>query len=164
MPRTGLISLRQVTAKHARFIRANRAMVDRECDDGGRHAKNHVYQHPYFKPRTGKLQAGTGYRVIKTPGGRRVRVRNRVRYAAPIDRGSRPHEIHAKVGGWGSGDEAQQGLLHFYWKQKGRWVSTPMVNHPGNRPYRFPWKATYSAYRITGQSLRVGMAQLATKF
>lgn len=46
-----------------------------------------------FQRRTGKLQAGTRRRIIKTASGKLLEFENAVDYARPVSSGSRPHPI-----------------------------------------------------------------------
>jgi hypothetical protein len=149
----GPIDLHEVAKIHARLIESHTKMMDSEAADAAKHAENQVYQSPRFRPRTGRLQAATSGTVIPIRGGRRIVVRNTAKYAAPIDRGARPHLIRPR--------RAQ--ALRFV-ARDGRIVFTRLVRHPGNKPYRFLWRATFSAYRIAGQGLQAGMQRVAARW
>jgi hypothetical protein len=77
---------------------------------------------------------------------------NPAKYAGAIDQGARPHVIRPK----------RARFLRFVIRNQV--VFTKLVNHPGNRPYKFLWRATYSGWRIAGEGMRLGMARLARKF
>ena len=158
-----LTNLQQVHRSHNHFLAQNERMLEEAAQLAGKHSVDHVQRYPKFTPRTGKLQRGQKYLVRRTKSGRLLFLRNDVPYANPIDKGARPHPIDAKQSGW-DGDTARQGYLTFYWKKKGRWVSTPHVNHPGNRPYKFAYRAWRSAYRVEGQILTRRMTELASRF
>jgi hypothetical protein len=156
----GPISIPDVRVKHQRFEHALESLVDRVSTQSGNLARRHVYQTPHFKPRTGNLQRSTDFQVVRLKSGRRIKIYNTAPYAAAIDRGARPHIIRAR----------KARALHFNWP--GFWsVSTKSpewflrsVHHPGNKPYRFLWHATWGAYRFAGGRLRHGMTLLARKF
>lgn len=147
-----LANLPAVRRGHDRFIRDNEAMVAEVSELAGNLAVQHVQAYPEFKPRTGALQRATNYRVIRTSGGRILRIENPKEYAATIDTGSRAHKITAK----------NAPFLRF--KIKGRWIRTKSVNHPGTKPYKFLFNATDAAYRSMGQRLNAGMKRLASRF
>jgi hypothetical protein len=46
----------------------------------------------------------------------------------------------------------------------GKAVFARRVNHPGNRPYKFLWRATNDAGRILGQGLESRMQRAARDF
>ena len=150
----GPISLVQVKTKHAQFERAHAEMVNETCERSEYVARMHVLQQPHFRPRTGALQKATQAKTVRLRNGHLVRISNPKPYAAAIDLGARPHVIRAR--------RAQ--ALHFYWARMGLWFTGPRVNHPGNKPYRFLWHATWGAYRFAGHSLRAGMRRVAQRF
>ena len=150
---TGPISIGEAKRHHERLMRLNSELVNKESHYAARHIENHVYQHPYFKPRTGNLQARTQGRVVRLRGGRKIIARNAAKYAAPIDRGARPHVIRPR----------RRKALRFVTKN-GTVVFARKVNHPGNRPYRFLWRATYSAYRLMGDGLSLGVQRVGRQF
>ena len=138
---------------HEHFLAGNeRLLVDAE-NRAGRHAEVYVQEHSEFKRRTGKLQDTTSYRLVKTTGGRILRIVNPQPYAKAIDTGSKAHEIVAKNGG----------VLAFMGRS-GVMVFRRRVWHPGTRPYKFLYNAADSAYRVLGQDLAHGMQDLAKRF
>lgn len=150
---SGPINLREVFAAHDRFKKLHSEMVEKETADAAEHIEAHVEAHPTFKPRTGNLQRQTKARVINRGGKTLViRAENKAPYANPIESGARPHVIRARKGG----------SLRF--RVGGRMVFAKAVNHPGNKPYRFLYRATNSAGRILQQGLASGMARIAKRF
>lgn len=141
--------------EHLKFERAFRDAVDDEARAAAGYIETHVQKYPGFKPRTGNLQAATEGRVVRV-GNRNIRIvgSNRKAYAEPIDLGARPHKIEGRNGG----------NLRFFWKKQNRWVTTRSVNHPGNRAYRFLYRATTAAGRVFVTSMSERMTQLARKF
>ena len=151
---TGPIILPPLKVAGNRFCAAHNAMIDRACTYAAGMGVAHVYSYPQFKPQTGALQRATSYKILRSSSGRIVRLRNRKKYAAAIDSGARAHLIlprRAKV-------------LAFYSAKAGRMIFTRRVNHPGNRPYKFLYRAHRAAYRLAGQELAKGMAKAARKF
>lgn len=147
-----IVNLPEVRSGHERFLRGHERLVEDVSNRGGDVALQHVKAYPGFKPQTGKLQAKTDYRVVRLKGGKLLRIANPLPYAGPIDGGARPHVIRAK----------NSPYLHF--KGKRGWARVKFVNHPGNRPYKFLYRATSAAYRVMGQDLRSGMTELAKRF
>jgi hypothetical protein len=120
------VDIGRLRAAHDKFLKAHAAMVAGELYNAGNVAMAEVIRHPGFKPRTGGLQKATSFRVLKTSGGKVVRLKNTKSYAHPIESGSRPHRIVAKNGR----------ALRFLGRD-GNYVFRRAVNHPGNRPYWF---------------------------
>jgi len=134
------------------FILAETSRAMREAlAFGGRHAVNHVWSHPGFKPNTGRLQGSTKAKVVRTRGGNLLRLTNSAKYAVPIDTGARPHVIKGRNGGF----------LHF--KGKFGWVRTRSVDHPGNRPYKFMYRAHHSAARVIERNLTQKLSRIASR-
>lgn len=134
------------------FILAETSRAAREAlAFGGKHAVAHVWSYPGFRPNTGKLQGATRAKVIRTRGGSLLRLTNSAKYATPIDTGARPHVIKGKNGGF----------LHF--KTKTGWVRTRSVNHPGNRPYKFMYRAHHSAGRVIERNLTQKLSRIASR-
>lgn len=148
----GPINLGKVMSAHAKFRRAHASLVDKEVDSAGKFGVQHVHLHPTFRPRTRNLQKQTEYKVVRLKSGSVLRLRNRAKYAKSIDQGARPHMIAAR----------RRRTLRFVWK--GVVVFHRFVNHPGNKPYRFLYKATTAAGRVFETSMRSGMDRLAKNF
>ena len=149
-----LTNFEQVRRGHDHFLAQNQRLILESLEKAGRHAKDHVKQYPQFKPRTGNLQKKTTARVVRTRGGRVLKLDNKAKYADAIDGGARPHQIVGKSGGF----------LRFFWAKHRRWVTTRKVNHPGNRPYKFMFRAWNSAGRVERQLLEHGMRDIARDF
>lgn len=99
-------------------------------------------KNPNDKPRTGKLARSWEVKVL----GRSTTftVLNRAPYAAPIEKGARPHAIRAKK------------VSHLRFRGRdGRWRTVKMVRHPGNAAYRLLETAAVIAVRQRYGSARV---------
>ena len=149
-----LTNLREVHRAHNHFLAQNERMLDEASKLAGAHSVDHVQRYPAFKPRTGKLQHGQRFTVRRLSSGRLLKLYNDDPYANPIDKGAKPHPIVAR----------RAPYLHFYWQKKQRWFRGKSVNHPGNRPYKFAYRAWRSAYRVEGQILARRMTELALRF
>jgi hypothetical protein len=148
-----LVNLDEVRRGHDRFLADNERLIDEETERAGRHATEHVRKFPLFKPRTGKLQSKQKHRVARIGKNRRLVIFNTAAYANSIDAGARPHIILPKY----------RNKLRFRGRN-GQWVFADRVRHPGNKPYRFGFRATQSAYRVLGQSLKKRMSEAASRF
>lgn len=137
---------------HARFLAANERMVSSVLERTGTFAENYVKQHPTFKPRTGQTQAKTGHRILKTRGGKILRVFNKSKHAEALEFGARPHVIVPR----------RAKFLRFM--VKGKLVFARKVNHPGNKPYKFLYRALNASGRIVEPNLRADMAKIARDF
>lgn len=133
------------------LLAATNEALDEAADEAGRQGVEHVYQSPGFKPKTGNLQRATSYRVLKL-GGRVLRLQNTKPYAPAIDTGARPHVILPR-----------NGTFLRFWSH-GALVFARKVNHPGNRPYKFLWSATYAAGRVLEQGIAYRMSSIASRF
>lgn len=147
-----LVNLTEVRQRHDHFLAQNERMLDAASEVAGKHSIDHVQRYPKFKPRTGRLQRGQRYGVKRLSSGRLLNLYNDVPYANPIDKGSRPHIIRPR----------RARALRFIWHGELRFFAK--VNHPGNRPYKFAYRAWRSAYRVEGDYLARRMAELATRF
>jgi len=143
----------EIKRGHEHFLAGNERLLGQAEDMAGRFALSYVQQHSEFKRRTGQLQDRTAYRLVKTAGGRILRIVNPMPYAKAIDTGSKAHEIVAKNGG----------VLAFMGRA-GVMVFRRRVWHPGTRPYKFLHNAADAAYRVLGHELRRGMEDLAKRF
>ncbi|HEY3494740.1 MAG TPA: hypothetical protein VGK73_08650 [Polyangiaceae bacterium] len=147
-----MASIARVKRAHRHLAAETARAVDDAMAFAGRFAVQHVHDHPEFKPRTGALQSATKARVVRTKGGKLLKLSNRKPYAAAIDRGARPHVIRAKSGG----------VLRF--RGRNGWVSKREVQHPGNRPYKFLYRAHSAAYRVLGTNLTQRLTAIARRF
>jgi hypothetical protein len=148
-----LLNLDEVQRGHDHFLAGNQRLVSSAEELAGRHALQYVQQHSEFHRRSGKLQDKTAYRVVKTSGGKILRISNPLPYAAAIDTGSKAHRITAR----------NASVLRFV-SRSGVLMFRRSVWHPGTRPYKFLYNATDSAYRVLGQDLERGMTELARRF
>lgn len=145
-------------AQHDRFLAAHSDMVGGVLYDAGVVALAEVAVHPGFKPRTGKLQASIGAKVVRTSRGKLVKISDDkggtgVGYSRPIEEGSKPHRITAKRGK----------LLRFVSKS-GALVFRRSVMHPGNKPYWFLRNASRVAGASAERALLVGMKRVSARF
>jgi len=128
-------------------------MVRTELEAAAKVGEAHPGKHATFTHRTHKLEKSTKGQVIRTSkGGFRVRLSNARKYAAAIDLGAKPHTITAR----------RAKNLRFI--VGGKLMFRKTVQHPGNRPYRFLYRATQAAARVAGANLESGMARAAKAF
>lgn len=146
-----VLDISNVIRAHERLLAETERAVDEAEELAGRHAEDHVKQYPPFKPRTGNLQASVGHKIVKV-NGRILRVFDKAKYAAYIEYGTRPHEIRAR----------RTRFLRF--TVRGVVVFARKVNHPGTKPYKFLWRATYSAGRVLEQDLARRISDIASRF
>jgi len=147
-----MASIARVKRGHQHLTAETARAVDDAMAFAGRFAIQHVQDHPEFHPRTGALQRATKARVVRTKGGRLLKLSNLKPYASAIDRGARPHRIAGRNGG----------LLRF--RGRSGWVSKREVQHPGNRPYKFLYRAHNAAYRVLGTNLTQRLTAIARRF
>ena len=147
-----MINLRAVQQSNRRFLSAHESAVLRAMNDSRDAGIRFVHSGPGFKPRSGELQKATTGQVIRTARLGVVRLQNRKPYAAPIDKGSRPHLIRARAGG----------TLRF--SSGGRVFFRKQVDHPGNRAYRFLERANQHAGEQFLRDMTASMAALARRF
>lgn len=145
-------SVVRVKRAHQHIAAETARAIEESLEFAGRFAESHVDQYPQFRPRTGQLQAATTHKVIRTRGGKLLKIQNRKAYAAAIDKGAKPHTIAGRNGG----------LLKF--RTSRGWVSKRSVQHPGNRPYKFLYRATTAAYRVLGRNLQQRLSAIARSF
>lgn len=109
-----------------------RAVTDATSEGAQEARSTHVYQ-----DRTGDLTRSTKGRVIGGGGGDvDGEIVADMPYASFVDGGTEPHEIHAKNG------------PNLKFKVGDRWVSTPVVHHPGTRADAFMGRALQKAERV----------------
>jgi hypothetical protein len=147
-----VIDLRSVKEAHRRFLAHHDALLSQELRRAAEVGVVEVQRNPQFKPRTGALQKATQGKVIRRRNGSVVRLQNRKAYAAPIDKGAKPHVIRAR----------RKKALRFV--GRGGVVFRRSVNHPGNKPYRFLSRARDAASDSFGERMRAGMARIARAF
>jgi hypothetical protein len=131
-------------------------MVNASLRVASRQAAEHVRLKSTFNRRKaspGSLKDDTKHRIVKSKGGRILRLSWTKKYAPYIEHGTRAHPIKANA----------KPFLHFYSPKFG-WRKPKSVNHPGTRPYRFGSSAARSAHLVLGQHLQRGMDSIAQKF
>ncbi len=149
----GPINMGHVLSMHAKFKRAHAEAEAKEERRAGEFGVVHVHQHPEFKPRTGNLQKQTEFQVMRLKSGAIIRFVNKAKYASAIDGGAQPHLIRPR----------RADALRFIGRG-GAVVYTQLVRHPGNKPYKFLYRATNAAGRVFESSMRAQMEQIASKF
>jgi hypothetical protein len=145
-------NLETIRRGHKTVIARTTTAIAEVAVETGEAAVAYAKRFPRFTPRSGDLQRANDYRIVRTSGGRIVKVRNPKKYAAAIDQGARPHDITA----------TKSPYLHF--RGKFGWVRAKRVKHPGNKPYRFLYGATLAAGKAMGPKLGVKMARIAKQF
>lgn len=148
-----IVNVKDVLKGHARFLAEMDREVQRALDHGGQHAEDHVQRHAAFKRRTGELQDATRAKVVpRGSAGWRLRISNKTRYAAPIEYGAKPHIIRPR----------RAKVLRFM--LRGKVVFARKVNHPGNRPYKFLYRAWHATNRVLEDDLTKSFRGLAKRF
>lgn len=144
-----MINLASLRHAHEHVLALSQRAVDEELEQSGRVAREHVLDHSQFKSRTGALVKATKARVIRAAGGKKIIVSNSKKYAAAIDLGAKPHIIRP----------SKKKLLRFM--VGGRFVFARSVRHPGNRAYRFLYRATLGAARTAAKNIESRLQQIA---
>jgi hypothetical protein len=147
------IDIRRLERDHGKFIAAHRHALADSADDAAKAGENLSKNRPGFKHRSGNAKARTKGRVLRRGGKVIIRMSNDAKYAAILEKGSRPHIIRPKKPG---------GVLRF--NVGGQWVSARQVRHPGTKPYRFLSKGRDVASRMFEQVMRPRMIRAARSF
>lgn len=131
-------------------------MADKAIAFAAESAVQHVKTKSTFKRRSVRgLKDSTKTRVIRTAGGKLLRLSWPKEYASHVEYGTREHFIFPKRAPW---------LLIFFWEKIGQWVSLTRVRHPGTKPYWFGRDAQHEGHRQLGWKLAEGMRQIARRF
>lgn len=149
---------REVRSKHQEFIEDNEREIERALDLSGRTARAYVQRNPGFKRRSGALQRETTARVVRTSSGRLLKLDNPLNYADAIDQGSPAHEM-------GPITPKKGEFLRF--EIGGKTIFAKFVKrftHPGNKPYKFMYRAHHAADRFFRQDMTERMTALAARF
>jgi hypothetical protein len=141
-----------IKSAHKRVVAQTKVAVAEAVVEAGEEAVAYARRFPRFTPRTGNLQRKNQWRAVRIGNGRVLRLQNTAKYAAAIDLGARPHDIHAR----------NKPFLHFLGKRG--WVRTKRVKHPGNKPYLFLQGASQVAGRLLQQKLTVKLGRIARSF
>lgn len=152
-----MVKLDGIKEAHARFTERADRIISAAAEDAGKDALVFASDNTGYRNRTGTLTEANRYQVVRV-GGKvaRVRLYNPRKYAAPIDKGSKRHEIPPR---------RANGMLVFFWHKIGKWVYTKLVkNHPGNKPYRFLYNATKHAGGQFSSQVERELTALAKKF
>lgn len=149
---------------HEHFLAQNERLLVESEDRAGRFAVDYVKTNSDFKRRSGDLQDKTKYRLVRTSGGRILRISNPVKYAGIIEGGSKEHMIFPKQTTSRTTGLTTRGSALAFVGRGGVMVFRRSVRHPGTRPYKFLWNATDAAYRVLGQELVRGMTDIAQRF
>lgn len=148
-----LANFDEVVRRHNYFAAECEKMEREGAEVAAAHALDHINRYNTFQRRTGNLQR-SATAVITRVRGHLMTLDNSASYADAIDTGARPHVIKPR-GPW---------FLRFYWQKIGRWVELAKVNHPGNKPYKFMYRAWQSACRVEAYFLQRRMQLLARRF
>jgi hypothetical protein len=144
-----ITNLDAVQQAHDKLLSQTSAGITLELADAGKFAVDYVKTHPTFTPRSGELQAKTQWVARR---GHIIRIQNTAPHAHAIESGARPHVIEAR----------RAKALRFV--SRGKVVFRRRVNHPGNKPYKFLYRATNAAGRVLGQGLENRMQRAAAVF
>lgn len=144
---------------HQRFLSSLRSGILLAFATAEQHVHDHVRLYSKFKRRSARsLKDAARAKHTGSWNSRVIRFQSYVKdvaYAEPIEYGARPHKIRAR----------RAKALRFQWKKLGgQTVFFKSVQHPGNRPYKFLWTATHSAWRVLGEALEQGIATAAKRF
>ncbi len=155
-------NIEEVQRGHQHFLAGNERLIGESEELAGRFALGYVQQHSDFQRRSGKLQDETAYRIVRTAGGKILRISNPKAYAKSIDTGSKAHWIYPKQ--TFSGGRTTRGSVLAFMGRGGVMVFRRRVHHPGTRPYKFLYNAADAAYRVLGAEFFRGMTELARQF
>ena len=145
------VNVGKLEAQHKSLVFRHEGMVRHEADQAGAFAEQHVRSHSKFKRRSGadSLKDDTKRAVTVRVKGVQLRLKWQKKHAGFIEYGTRPHIIRAR----------RARFLRF--TVRGRLVLTKKVKHPGTKPYKFGWNATYAAHRVLNDLLLDGMERVA---
>lgn len=151
----GPIDIAAIKKAHQRFLKRHEALVNESLRVAGRQAEEHVRQRSKFKRRKARsLKDDTKSRIVKTRGGKILRLKWSKPYALYVEYGTRKHIIVPR----------RAFALRFKPKNSSTFVFAKRVRHPGTRPYKFGWNAASSSHRVLGRLMRQGMTRIAEKF
>lgn len=156
-----MFDLAAIKQKHKRFLAEHKAAVDQALSPEALTpwVWRWVSEHGGFTSRTGNLVHKSKVSLLRTAGGRLIRVSNKAAYAAAQDGGSglygpkrRKYLIRAK----------NAKALAF--TVRGKLIFRRSVMHPGVKPTRFLYNVNDALFRTSKQWLRGAMARAAHKF
>lgn len=147
------IDIRRLERDHGKFIAEHRRAVDQSVEESAKAGEKLSKNRPGFKHQTKRTKRLTQGRVIRR-GGKTIIVRlsNKAKHAAVLEKGSRPHVIRAR----------RKSVLKF--KIGGQWISKKSVRHPGTPAYHFLSKGRDVASRKFEQVMRPRMIRAARSF
>ena len=149
-----MLDLGRMHQAHKRFLVAHDRMVTLELENAAKGGVQWSKDHPGFQDVTGKTRAATEGLVLKTRRGHVMRLRNKLKTALWMDKGTRAHTITAR----------RRPLLRFYWAKRGMWFSCKSVRHPGTRPYQFVYHGMQFARETAVRGLISGAVQISRTF
>ena len=157
-----MFNLQQIKRIHQHFLANLAREIDQvvKADAITRLGQRHASQHGKFKSRTGNLVRRTQGRVIRTGKGRLVKLVNTARYAAAQDLGS---GLHGSKRAKYPIRPRRAKALRFIAKD-GTEVITKLVMHPGVKPTKFLYRASYATGRTLGHWLLAAMQRAAKRF
>lgn len=147
------VNVKRLERDHGKFIAQHRRYVDQSTQEAAAAGEKLSKGRPGFTHRTGQTKRLTQGRVIRR-GGKTIIVRlsNKAKYAAVLEKGSRPHIIRARGGK----------MLRFV--VGGNVVFAKSVRHPGTPAYHFLSKGRDVASRKFEQIMRQRMTRAARSF
>lgn len=154
-----ILNLDKVRRSHQHFLANHARMVDTVLQEAEltRDAQREVSAGDAPKNRTGNLILKTKARVVRTAGGKLVKIQNRAKYAHAQDGGSGlhgPRKARYMIPG--------KPFLRFMWH--GVLTYRRYVMHPGVKPTKFLFHATQRVAVNVGKQLRSGMTKVARQF
>lgn len=151
----GGINMAVLQQAHKRALAAHHAMVNDALRDAGNTAKSHVRTKSTFQRRSARsLKDNTQVHVVRTAGGRMLRLKWTKPYASYVEHGTKEHFIFPKRSPW---------LLKFFWAKHSKWMALTYVRHRGTKPYFFGRDAQHEAHRALGWKLADGMRRRVAK-
>ena len=150
-----MINIGKLHQHHERFLHANENLIQQQLTLAGKFGVEFAENHPRFTPRSPEgLAKSNEFKVVRTAGGKMLRLFNRKPHARYIEDGTRPHIIR-----WHG-----RKLLTFFWPKAGKWMRLKKVRHPGTKPYKFLHGAFVATTRRTIASLQSHMRLIARRF
>lgn len=145
-------SIQRMMRGHQHLLADTNRAVAAALEFGGKHAVDYVWQSPTFTPRTGKLQGSTRTKVVRTSGGKVLKIQNTAKHAPAIDGGAKAHWI----------GPSKKKALRF--AVAGGFAFSRGHMHPGNRPFKFLYRAYTSAGRVVDRNLTQRLTAISRRF
>jgi len=158
------VDLRKLKQGHRNFLSTHDFAVNPilSAEFQTAEVQKNIEANPVPIKRTRHLKKMSVAHTIRTKNGTIVRVQNAAKYAWAQDQGSGLHGPRASK--YRITPKNPGGLLRFFWRKKGRWVTLRFVNHPGVPATHFLEVATTTSFHRTGLLLREAMRKAAKRF